>query len=65
MKEYRIYFNEEEEKVIDDLATKLDLPWSQVLRQAIRMYQLVDSGHSKLVKINPLTMQLKIYESPV
>lgn len=46
----------EELEVLDKLANKLNLSYQNVLRQALRIYQLIDSGHSKLVETNPLPM---------
>ena len=45
-----------EEEVLAELATKLDLSPNQVMRQALRLYQSVDSGKWKAIEVNPLPM---------
>ncbi len=44
----------EEVSVIESLALASELTHTQVLRQALRTYQLIATGHSKLVELNPL-----------
>ncbi len=44
----------EEFQVIRDICEKQCLTTSQVMKQALRTYQLVATGHSKLVEVNPI-----------
>ena len=52
-----------EEEVLQELATKLDLSPNQVMRQALRLYQSVDSGAWKAVEVNPMPMMLCPHEN--
>jgi len=45
-----INFNEKELKAIEALGKMMDLSHERVIIQALRMYQLVVTGHAKLIK---------------
>jgi hypothetical protein len=53
-------FTEEEIQVIEQLASDQNLDAYQVLRQALRQYQMVASGVSKLETIVPASMSAPV-----
>ena len=49
MKDFQVEWTEREQTAIKDLAKRQDLTNAQVIRQALRMYQLVVMEHAKIV----------------
>jgi len=50
-------WSDAEREAIIDLAIRQGLTPAQVMRQALRTYQLVALGHSRLVEVNPIPKQ--------
>lgn len=48
-----INWTEKELKVIKDLSEKLELTEEQVIRQSLRIYQVVSEGLFRLEEVNP------------
>lgn len=44
----KVYVNDEEEQVLNDLGRKLDLSWNRIMIRGLRMVQLVDEGLAEL-----------------
>lgn len=52
-----VMLTDREIAALDELAAKQELSRGQVLVGALRVYQLVATGHSKLVEVDPLPMR--------
>lgn len=54
----------DEQRALDELAVKMDLPPWRVMIQALRQYQLVASGRYRLVEVNPVSVTVSDWSAP-